>query len=196
MGYGTQTCPKVDKIFGPGNQFGYGGEDDAAELGVRMVSIDMLRGPSEVLVVADKDAPTANHVAADLLSQAEHGPDSQVVLVVPQDVDLDAITAAVSPSAVDLPRSEITAKALGHSYAVVVKDLAEACEFSNSYAPEHLIVNVEDAERLLPDLDNAGSIFLGRYTPSRWATTRAAPTTCFPRTGAAGCTAACPWTLS
>ena len=163
MGYGTQTCPKVDKIFGPGNQF-----VTAAKMTLQnseaMVSIDMPAGPSEVLVVADKDADP-NHVAADLLSQAEHGPDSQVVLVVPQDVDLDAITAAVSKQAAALPRSEITAKALGHSYAVVVKDLAEACEFSNSYAPEHLIVNVEDAERLLPDLDNAGSIFLGRYTP-------------------------------
>jgi histidinol dehydrogenase len=163
MGHGTQTCPKVDKIFGPGNQF-----VTAAKMTLQnseaMCAIDMPAGPSEVLVVADKDAP-ADHVAADLLSQAEHGPDSQVVLVVTPDVDLNAITAAVARQAKALPRSEITAKALGHSYAVVVKDLAEACLFSNAYAPEHLIVNVENAESLLPDLDNAGSIFLGRYTP-------------------------------
>ena len=163
MGHGTQTCPKVDKIFGPGNQF-----VTAAKMTLQnseaMCAIDMPAGPSEVLVVADKDAP-ADHVAADLLSQAEHGPDSQVVLVVTPDVDLDAIVAAVARQAKALPRSEITAKALGHSYAVVVKDLAEACAFSNAYAPEHLIVNVADAESLLPQLDNAGSIFLGRYTP-------------------------------
>ena len=163
MGHGTQSCPKVDKIFGPGNQF-----VTAAKMTLQnseaMCAIDMPAGPSEVLVVADADAP-ADHVAADLLSQAEHGPDSQVVLVVTPDVDLDAITAAVARQAKALPRSEITAKALGHSYAVVVKDLAEACAFSNAYAPEHLIVNVADAESLLPQLDNAGSIFLGRYTP-------------------------------
>jgi histidinol dehydrogenase len=87
------------------------------------------------------------------------------VLVVTPDVDLEAITSAVATQAAALPRSEITAKALSHSYAVVVKDLAAACAFSNEYAPEHLIVNVENAESLLCDLDNAGSIFLGRYTP-------------------------------
>ena len=163
MGHGTQTCPKVDKIFGPGNQF-----VTAAKMMLQnseaMCAIDMPAGPSEVLVMADAGAdPT--HVAADLLSQAEHGPDSQVVLVVTPDVDLEAITSAVATQAAALPRSEITAKALSHSYAVVVKDLAAACAFSNEYAPEHLIVNVENAESLLCDLDNAGSIFLGRYTP-------------------------------
>jgi histidinol dehydrogenase len=135
MGFGTQTCPKVDKLFGPGNQF-----VTAAKMFLQnsdaMVSIDMPAGPSEVLVIADKDAPPA-HVAADLLSQAEHGPDSQVVLVTMPDVDLKAIT----------------------------DDMAAACNFSNRYAPEHLIVNVENAESYLPQLDNAGSIFLGRWTP-------------------------------
>ena len=194
MGHGTQTCPKVDKIFGPGNQF-----VTAAKMTLQnseaMCAIDMPAGPSEVLVVADKDAP-ADHVAADLLSQAEHGPDSQVVLVVTPDVDLDAIVAAVARQAKALPRSEITAKALGHSYAVVVKDLAEACAFSNAYAPEHLIVNVADAESLLPQLDNAGSIFWEGTRPKAWATTRAAPTTCCPRTGTRACTAASRWTRS
>ena len=163
MGHGTETCPKVDKIFGPGNQF-----VTAAKMTLQnseaMVSIDMPAGPSEVLVIADKDAHPS-HVAADLLSQAEHGPDSQVVLVVTPDVNLDDICAAVAKQAAALPRSDITAKALGHSYAVVVPDIAAACEFSNRYAPEHLIVNVENAESLLPSLDNAGSVFLGRYTP-------------------------------
>ena len=163
MGYGTETCPKVDKIFGPGNQF-----VTAAKMSLQnsdaMVSIDMPAGPSEVLVIADKDAPPA-HVAADLLSQAEHGPDSQVVLVTFPDVDLKAITDAVAKQASELPRADITAKALGHSYAVVVDDMAAACDFSNRYAPEHLIVNVENAESYLPQLDNAGSIFLGRWTP-------------------------------
>jgi histidinol dehydrogenase len=163
MGFGTETCPKVDKLFGPGNQF-----VTAAKMSLQnsdaMVSIDMPAGPSEVLVIADKDAPPA-HVAADLLSQAEHGPDSQVVLVTFPDVDLKAITDAVADQASKLPRAEITAKALGHSYAVVVDDMAAACDFSNRYAPEHLIVNVENAESYLPMLDNAGSIFLGRWTP-------------------------------
>jgi histidinol dehydrogenase len=163
MGHGTETCPKVDKIFGPGNQF-----VTAAKMSLQnsdaMVSIDMPAGPSEVLVIADKDAPPA-HVAADLLSQAEHGPDSQVVLVTFPDVDLKAITDAVAKQASELPRADITAKALGHSYAVVVDDMAAACDFSNRYAPEHLIVNVENAESYLPQLDNAGSIFLGRWTP-------------------------------
>ena len=162
MGFGTETCPKVDKLFGPGNQF------VTAKMSLQnsdaMVSIDMPAGPSEVLVIADKDAPAA-HVAADLLSQAEHGPDSQVVLVTFPDVDLKAITDAVADQASKLPRAEITAKALGHSYAVVVDDMAAACDFSNRYAPEHLIVNVENAESWLPQLDNAGSIFLGRWTP-------------------------------
>jgi len=163
MAWGTETCPKVDKLFGPGNQY-----VTAAKMLLQnseaMVAIDMPAGPSEVLVIADKGAHP-DHVAADLLSQAEHGPDSQVVLVTFPDVDLGAIVAAVEAQTATLPRAEITRKALSHSYAVVVDDRAAACEFSNRYAPEHLIVNVEDAEEWLPALDNAGSIFLGRFTP-------------------------------
>lgn len=163
MGYGTETCPKVDKIFGPGNQF-----VTAAKMNLQnsdaMCAIDMPAGPSEVLVVADKDA-NPSHVAADLLSQAEHGPDSQVVLVVTPDVNVENIVEEVRVQANKLPRAEITEKALSHSYCVVVKDMDEVVKFSNAYAPEHLIVNVEDPESLLPSLDNAGSIFMGRYTP-------------------------------
>ena len=163
MGYGTETCPKVDKIFGPGNQF-----VTAAKMNLQnsdaMCAIDMPAGPSEVLVVCDKDA-NPSHVAADLLSQAEHGPDSQVVLVVTPDVDLYAIVEQIRVQANKLPRADITEKALSHSYCVVVNSMDEVVKFSNAYAPEHLIVNVEDAEALLPSLDNAGSIFMGRYTP-------------------------------
>jgi len=163
MGYGTASTPKVDKLFGPGNQF-----VTAAKMLLQgseaMVAIDMPAGPSEVLVIADAEAP-ASHVAADLLSQAEHGKDSQVVLVALPGADLDAIEAAVAEQAAALPRSEIAREALSHSYVVAVAGVDEACAFSNRYAPEHLIVNVADAEALLPKLDNAGSIFLGRWTP-------------------------------
>lgn len=163
MAWGTASCPKVDKLFGPGNQF-----VTAAKMLLQnseaMCSIDMPAGPSEVLVIADAGAEP-DHVAADLLSQAEHGPDSQVVLVVTPDVDLAALRAAVARQAAALPRADITAKALSHSYAVVVPTMQAACAFSNRYAPEHLIVNVDAAESYLPMLDNAGSVFLGRYTP-------------------------------
>lgn len=164
MAWGTETCPKVDKVFGPGNQY-----VTAAKMLLQnseaMVSIDMPAGPSEVLVIADKFASPV-YVAADLLSQAEHGPDSQVVLVaVSEEVDIAAIEREVEKQCRELPRDNIASEALSHSYIVVVKDMAEACEFSNMYAPEHLIVNVEDAEQWLDSLDNAGSVFLGRWTP-------------------------------
>jgi histidinol dehydrogenase len=118
----------------------------------------------QVLVIADAEAPVA-HVAADLLSQAEHGPDSQVVLVALPGLDLDALTAEVASQTAALPRSETVTAALSHSYIVTVSGREEAVAFSNAYAPEHLIVNVEDAEDWLADLDNAGSVFLGRWTP-------------------------------
>lgn len=163
MAHGTATCPKVDKIFGPGNQY-----VTAAKMLLQnseaMVAIDMPAGPSEVLVVADEGADPV-HVAADLLSQAEHGPDSQVVLVALPGVDVDAIEREVEKLLGELPRGEVAAKAIEHSYAVQVDSIDEAINFSNRYAPEHLIVNVEDAESWLPQLTNAGSIFLGRWTP-------------------------------
>ncbi|KAH8953792.1 hypothetical protein BDL97_08G045200 [Sphagnum fallax] len=164
MAWGTESCPKVHKILGPGNQY-----VTAAKMTLQnseaMVSIDMPAGPSEVLVIADKYASPV-HVAADLLSQAEHGPDSQVVLVaVGDEVDTGAIEREIVQQCLDLPRGTIAAKALSHSFVLVVKNMAEACNFSNIYAPEHLIVNVEDAELWLDHLDNAGSVFLGRWTP-------------------------------
>ncbi|XP_064938584.1 histidinol dehydrogenase, chloroplastic-like isoform X3 [Musa acuminata AAA Group] len=164
MAWGTPSCPKVEKIFGPGNQY-----VTAAKMillnSEAMVSIDMPAGPSEVLVIADKHANPV-HVAADLLSQAEHGPDSQVVLVVAGDgVDIDAIQAEVSNQCASLPRGEYASKALSHSYVVFARDMVEAISFSNLYAPEHLIINVKDAERWEGLIENAGSVFLGQWTP-------------------------------
>lgn len=163
LGWGTATCPKVHKIFGPGNQFVTAGKM-VLQNSEAMVAIDMPAGPSEVLVIADAGAPLP-HVAADLLSQAEHGPDSQVVLVALPGVDVAALEEEVQRQTAALPRAETTRKALSHSYVVTVPDRAAAIAFSNLYAPEHLIVNVEDAESWLDELDNAGSVFLGRWTP-------------------------------
>ncbi|XP_047066866.1 histidinol dehydrogenase, chloroplastic isoform X2 [Lolium rigidum] len=164
MAWGTASCPKVEKIFGPGNQY-----VTAAKMILQnseaMVSIDMPAGPSEVLVIADKYANPV-HVAADLLSQAEHGPDSQVVLVIAGDgVDLGAIEAEVSKQCDALPRGEFASKALGHSFTVFARDMVEAISFSNMYAPEHLIINVKDAEQWEDLIENAGSVFLGQWTP-------------------------------
>eukprot|EP00877_Chromochloris_zofingiensis_P009730 jgi/Chrzof1/500/Cz01g18040.t1 len=163
MAWGTQTCPKVDKIFGPGNQY-----VTAAKMlltnSEAMIAIDMPAGPSEVLVIADGGANPA-HVAADLLSQAEHGPDSQVVLLALPGVDLESVQREVDRQCDALPRNETARRALSHSCVVQVSSMDEACRISNLYAPEHLIVNVEDAESWLPALDNAGSVFLGRWTP-------------------------------
>ncbi|XP_068656427.1 histidinol dehydrogenase, chloroplastic [Aristolochia californica] len=164
MAWGTATCPKVEKVFGPGNQY-----VTAAKMILQnseaMVSIDMPAGPSEVLVIADRYANPV-HIAADLLSQAEHGPDSQVVLVlVGDDVDVGAIEAEISEQCNALPRGEFASKALSHSFIVSAKDIFEAISFSNLYAPEHLIVNVRDAHKWEEFIENAGSVFLGPWTP-------------------------------
>ena len=163
LAWGTQSCPKVDKIFGPGNQF-----VTAAKMLLQnseaMVAIDMPAGPSEVLVIADKDAPLS-HVALDLLSQAEHGPDSQAILIALPGVDVEGLRKEVEYQCSLLPRAEVTMKALTHSRIISVDSVDAAVEISNLYAPEHLIVNIEDAESILPKLDNAGSVFLGRWTP-------------------------------
>ncbi|XP_052193712.1 LOW QUALITY PROTEIN: histidinol dehydrogenase, chloroplastic-like [Diospyros lotus] len=164
MAWGTASCPKVEKIFGPGNQY-----VTAAKMILQnseaMVSIDMPAGPSEVLVIADRHTNPI-HIAADLLSQAEHGPDSQVVLVIVGDgVDLSAIQEEISKQCKNLPRGDFAAKALTHSFTVFARDMVEAISFSNLYAPEHLIVNVKDAEKWESFIDNAGSVFLGQWTP-------------------------------
>jgi len=163
MAYGTETCPKVDKIFGPGNQY-----VTAAKMVLQnseaMVGIDMPAGPSEVLVIADEGANPA-HVAADLLSQAEHGPDSQVVLIAIKGVNLAAIQSELSAQCSALARSDFASLALEHSFAITVDNLDQAYDLSNLYAPEHLIVNVAEAEQSLGKVTNAGSVFLGRWTP-------------------------------
>lgn len=164
MAWGTTSCPKVEKIFGPGNQY-----VTAAKMILQnseaMVSIDMPAGPSEVLVIVDKHASPV-HVAADLLSQAEHGPDSQVVLVVSGDgVDVGSIEGEIDKQCSALPRGEFARKALGHSFIVFARDMVEAISFSNIYAPEHLIINVKDAEKWESFVENAGSVFLGQWSP-------------------------------
>ncbi len=163
MAFGTESVPKVDKIFGPGNQF-----VTAAKMILQnseaQISIDMPAGPSEVLVIADAEANPA-YVAADLLSQAEHGADSQVVLVATSDFDLAALKNELELQLNELPRKEMAAKALEHSFSVLVDSLDEAFEFSNNYAPEHLIVNVQDAESWESEIINAGSVFFGQFTP-------------------------------
>ncbi|KAL8162428.1 hypothetical protein V2J09_013917 [Rumex salicifolius] len=164
MAWGTSSCPKVEKIFGPGNQY-----VTAAKMILQnseaVISIDMPAGPSEVLVIADKHANPV-HIAADLLSQAEHGPDSQVVLVVVGDgADIKGIDEEITKQCRSLPRGEIASKALSHSFTVFAHDMIEAISFSNLYAPEHLIINVKDAEKWESYIENAGSVFLGQWTP-------------------------------
>ena len=163
MAYGTESIPKVDKIFGPGNQY-----VTAAKMVLQnseaMVSIDMPAGPSEVLVIADNTS-NPEFIAADLLSQAEHGSDSQVVLVVTEDTDLEAINAATQQQLEQLPRKEFAAKALEKSFTIVVENSEQAMEFSNQYAPEHLIINTIDEDELAEKVTNAGSVFIGQWTP-------------------------------
>lgn len=166
MAYGTESVPKCDKILGPGNQF-----VTAAKMYVQndtkaLCSIDMPAGPSEVLVVADSSADP-DFVAADLLSQAEHGVDSQVVLV---GIDLNdkevlAIQEAVDKQAKALPREEIIRKCIDHSVILKVKTVQEAFDYSNLYAPEHLILQIKDAAKYVDLVDNAGSVFVGYLTP-------------------------------
>jgi len=166
MAYGTETVPKVDKIFGPGNQW-----VTAAKMAVQtdtdaLVSIDMPAGPSEVLVIADHTADPS-FVAADLLSQAEHGVDSQVVLVAVNlnAAQLQAIEQQVDVQAKALPRVDIIKQSVGKSLIVKATSVEEALAFSNDYAPEHLILHLESAAEVVKLVENAGSVFVGPYSP-------------------------------
>ena len=161
MAYGTETIPQVYKIFGPGNQY-----VTAAKMLVNKegVAIDMPAGPSEVAVYADDTANPA-FVAADLLSQAEHGIDSQVLLVSTSESLIDAVNVELEKQLAVLPRAEFAAKALENSQAVLVSTEAIALEMLNQYAAEHLILSVANAEEVSDKIYNAGSIFLGNYTP-------------------------------
>jgi phosphoribosyl-ATP pyrophosphohydrolase/phosphoribosyl-AMP cyclohydrolase/histidinol dehydrogenase len=166
MAYGTESITKVDKILGPGNQFVTAAKMIVSNDTSASVSIDMPAGPSEVLVIADHTADPA-FVASDLLSQAEHGTDSQVVLIA---VDLDekqlqAIEDEVHKQAYELPRVDIVRGAIEHSVTISAGSLKEALKWSNYYAPEHLILQIADPRAALPDIQNAGSVFLGGWTP-------------------------------
>lgn len=163
MAYGTASVPECDKLFGPGNawvteaKLQVSGDPEGA-------AIDMPAGPSEVLVIADDGANPA-FVAADLLSQAEHGPDSQVVLLSPSAALLDAVAAEVERQVATLPRSETALRALAQSRLIAVDSLTQAVEVSNRYAPEHLIIQTAEPRALLDGIESAGSIFLGPWTP-------------------------------
>lgn len=163
MAYGTETVSKVDKIFGPGNAFVTEAKKQVSK-DYAGAAIDMPAGPSEVLVMADVSANPA-FVAADLLSQAEHGPDSQVILVTDSADVADKVNSEVDRQLELLPRKEIAAKALSASRAIVCRDMNEGCEVSNAYAPEHLILQIANARSYLGKLRNAGSIFVGEWTP-------------------------------
>ncbi|SDC12301.1 histidinol dehydrogenase [Niabella drilacis] len=160
MAYGTQSIPAVFKIFGPGNQY----VTMAKQLVQNRVAIDMPAGPSEVLVIADGTADP-RFVAADLLAQAEHGPDSQVICITTQTGMVTKIEKAVTTQLKTLPRKDIAAKALEHSRIVVVKSLKEAVELSNFYAPEHLILACKTGSGLLKNITAAGSVFIGNHSP-------------------------------
>eukprot|EP00668_Euglena_longa_P046202 GGOE01061886.1.p1 GENE.GGOE01061886.1~~GGOE01061886.1.p1 ORF type:complete len:442 (-),score=185.36 GGOE01061886.1:277-1563(-) len=161
MAYGTATIPKVYKIFGPGNQYVMAAKSLAQREGV---AIDMPAGPSEVMVVADESG-SPQFAASDLLSQAEHGPDSQVVLVTTSRAIADAVNAEVEKQVKELPRCEIAEKSLGNSKCIVVQDIEAAIAVANAYAPEHLILQVKDVEVVADKVTNAGSVFLGNYSP-------------------------------
>ncbi|KGQ12052.1 Histidine biosynthesis trifunctional protein [Beauveria bassiana D1-5] len=166
MAYGTESVSKVDKILGPGNQFVTAAKMHVSNDTNAGVSIDMPAGPSEVLVVADKDANPA-FVASDLLSQAEHGVDSQVILLTVDlsEAQLKAIEDEVHNQAMALPRVDIVRGSIKHSVTVTVKTIEDAIRISNDYAPEHLILQVNDAAKVIDKVVNAGSVFIGEWTP-------------------------------
>ena len=159
MAYGTESIPKVYKIFGPGNQYVMAAKQ---QVSIHDVGIDMPAGPSEVCVIAD-DTANAEFVAADLLSQAEHGADSQVFLITTSNKFIDEVQKELDKQLEDLPRKEIAQKALENSMLVLVSTIREAIDLSNTYAPEHLVIQTEDYEDVASKVINAGSVFLGQY---------------------------------
>ena len=163
MAYGTQSIPCCDKLFGPGNAYVTEAKLQVASDSMG-ASIDMPAGPSEVLVIADAGANPV-FVAADLLSQAEHGPDSQVLLVSDSEALLDAVSQKLTQQAAELPRCAIIRQALTHGRLVRVSSIAQAFEVSNRYAPEHLILQLREPRVWLNAIDSAGSVFLGDWTP-------------------------------
>ncbi|MEZ8740257.1 histidinol dehydrogenase [Photobacterium swingsii] len=163
MAYGTESVAKVDKIFGPGNAYVTEAKRQVSN-DFRGAAIDMPAGPSEVLVIADETADP-DFIAADLLSQAEHGPDSQVILVTPDPSLADRTADAIQKQLAELSRADIARQALGSSLLIVAETLTQCIAISNHYGPEHLIVQTRNPRDLVPLLDNAGSIFLGDWSP-------------------------------
>jgi len=161
MAYGTETVPKVYKIFGPGNQYVTAAKQLVS---LKDVAIDMPAGPSEVEVLADETAVPA-FVAADLLSQAEHGVDSQSILITTDKQLIDKVQDEVALQLENLPRKEIAREALKNSKIILVRNLEEAIELTNIYAPEHLIIATKNHKAVAESIVNAGSVFLGNYTP-------------------------------
>ena len=163
MAYGSESLPRCDKLFGPGNVWVTEAKIQVAA-DARGAAIDMPAGPSEVLVIADADAD-ARFVASDLLAQAEHGPDSQSILVSPSEELIEEVAACVDVQRLRLPRADIVAKSLAQGRLIKVESLQQAIEVSNAYAPEHLIINVVSPRDLVDAIINAGSIFLGAWSP-------------------------------
>lgn len=161
LAYGTESVSKVDKIFGPGNQYVTTAKQLVSK---NMVAIDMPAGPSEVCVMADEKANPA-FVAADLLSQAEHGVDSQVLLVTESEKFAIAVDEELEKQVNVLPRKEMTLKALENSYTLVISNQEDLLQVVNDYAPEHLIINMSNADEMADKIVNAGSVFIGPYTP-------------------------------
>ena len=160
MTFGTDSIPKVDKIFGPGNQYVMAAKRSAQYYGV---AIDMPAGPSEVLVIADETA-NPSFVAADLLSQAEHGPDSQVILLSTSKKVIKAVNKEIETQLAALPRQDIAEQALKNSKSIFFKEIDECIEFSNFYAPEHLILAIDNSTLVSRDVTSAGSVFLGNWS--------------------------------
>ena len=161
MAYGTESVPKVYKIFGPGNQYVTAAKQLVS---LKEVAIDMPAGPSEVEVIADETA-NPDFIAADFLSQAEHGVDSQAILVTASEMIVEPVARAIQEQLDRLPRKEITEKSLAHSRIIVLKDSREVVDFTNQYAPEHLIIQTSDYTAIAERIENAGSVFMGLYTP-------------------------------
>lgn len=159
--FGTKNIPQVYKIFGPGNQFVTVAKQIATKYGV---AIDMPAGPSELLIIADNSA-NVSFVASDLLSQAEHGADSQVILVSTSERFIETVSSEVQKQLLELPRREIAVKAIENSKSILIKDNQEALELINEYGPEHFIICTADNDFFVDNIANAGSVFIGNYTP-------------------------------
>jgi histidinol dehydrogenase len=181
MAYGTQTIPKCDKVFGPGNAWVMQAKLEVAG-DPEGCAIDLPAGPSEVMVIADGDADPV-FVAADLLAQAEHGPDSQVVLLTPSDTLIEAVVTECRDQLAGLPRAVTASSALAHARLIRVQDLSQAVAIAERYAPEHLIIQAREPRALLPGITTAGSVFLGPWSPETVGDYCAGPNHVLPTSG-------------